>query len=296
MATASTSPSTPPSRIPLTVIGGYLGAGKTTLLNQVLTRSQDRRLGVIVNDFGDVGIDGALLGTVHDGVINLPNGCVCCTVADGLGVALDQIGRVGVEHVLIEASGVADPAVVAHWGTVPPFRQGGVVVLATAVSVRDSLDDRYVGDEVRRQLQGADLVVLTNTDRVDAAGARAASDVVANVTDAPLITAVRGDVPAMSILGIDDPRPSLDSRGHELGDLYTTSTWRSVEPVSRAVLDALLDGLGPAVVRAKGLVSLDDGSVVEVQRVGRRSDVQPSQAMIDESVLVSIELCSAEPV
>ncbi|MEM8619200.1 MAG: GTP-binding protein [Actinomycetota bacterium] len=288
--------SAPPSRVPLTVIGGYLGAGKTTLLNHVLTRASGRRLGVIVNDFGEVGIDSTLLGDVHDGVINLPNGCVCCTVADGLGVALDQVGRADVDHVLIEASGVADPAVVAHWGTVPPFRPGGVVVLAAASSIGDSVDDRYVGDEVRRQLQGADLVVLTNTDRVDAAGARAASAVIASITDAPLITAVRGDVPTTEILGIDDPRPSLDSRGPEVGGLYTTSTWRSAAPISRTALDVLLDGMGRAVVRAKGIVLLDDGSAVEVQRVGRRTDIHPSPAVIDESVLVSIAVRSDEPV
>ncbi len=78
--------------IPLTVIGGYLGAGKTTMLNHLLRHPDGRRIGVIVNDFGSLAIDASLLGDVaDDGVISLPNGCVCCTVGAGLHEALDAL-------------------------------------------------------------------------------------------------------------------------------------------------------------------------------------------------------------
>lgn len=278
------------SRIPLTVIGGYLGAGKTTLLNRVLTDAHERRFGVIVNDFGEVGIDGTLLDTVHDGVVNLPNGCVCCTVADGLAIALERIATMAIDQVLIEASGVADPSVVGHWGTVPPFRPGGVVVLASAQSIGDLVHDRFVSGEVRRQLSGADLVVLTHADLVGADELGAARDVVASVSDAPVTTAVRGDVSLSDALVIDDPRDTRDSSPREHGDQYTTATWRSAEPISRAALDELLRGFRSEVVRAKGIVRLDDGSVVEVQRVGRRTEVSPSDAVIGDSTIVSISI------
>ncbi len=278
------------SRIPLTVIGGYLGAGKTTLLNRVLTDARERRFGVIVNDFGEVGIDSALLDTVHDGVVNLPNGCVCCTVADGLAIALERVSAMAIDQVLIEASGVADPSVVGHWGTVPPFRPGGVVVLAAAPSIRDLVNDRYVAGEVRRQLSGADLIVLTHADLVDADGLAAARDVVASVSAAPVTTAVRGDVTLSDALLIDEPRNTRDSATHHHGDQYTTSTWRCTEPISRAALDERLGAFGSEVVRAKGIVRLDDGSVVEVQRVGRATEVSSSNAVIDESTIVSISI------
>ena len=82
----------PRTRIPLTVLGGYLGAGKTTVLNRLLTNPGGRRIGVVVNDFGSVGIDAEWLArTRDDGVVNLPNGCACCTLGDDLHQALGRL-------------------------------------------------------------------------------------------------------------------------------------------------------------------------------------------------------------
>jgi G3E family GTPase len=123
-------------RIPLTVIGGYLGAGKTTLVNHVLRHAEGRRIGVIVNDFGTVGVDVALLAAAseHDArpgrIISLANGCVCCTIGTGLQDALAGLLALdpAPDHIVVEVSGVADPAGAAAWATVPPFEPGGVVV------------------------------------------------------------------------------------------------------------------------------------------------------------------------
>ncbi len=100
-------------------------------------------------------------------MISLPNGCVCCTIGSGL-AGRARTRSLDLEptpdHVVVEASGVADPASAAAWATVPPFEPAGVVVLAAADSVRSLARDRYVGDEVVRQLTGADLIVVTKTD------------------------------------------------------------------------------------------------------------------------------------
>ena len=106
--------------IPLTVIGGYLGAGKTTLINRLLAGEHSRHLGVLINDFGDINIDVDLIAQ-HDGeTLALTNGCVCCSIADDLGAALESMRTKEIDHVLIEASGVAQPARVADYGLTWP--------------------------------------------------------------------------------------------------------------------------------------------------------------------------------
>ena len=134
-------------------------------------------------------------------VVNLANGCVCCTLGDDLRATLEMLRSVEppLDHIVIEASGVADPATAAAWGTVPGFAPGGVIVLAAADSVMRSARDRYVGSEVVRQLAGADLVLVTKTDLVDD---QRRSEVIAwieEVTAAP-IQAAPPDVVAVEVV------------------------------------------------------------------------------------------------
>jgi G3E family GTPase len=113
------------ARVPCTIVTGFLGAGKTTLIRHVIANAQGRRLAVIVNEFGDVGIDGEILkgcgnaACPEDNIVELANGCLCCTVADEFAPALDAIlARNGVEHIVIETSGLALPKPLVqafHW-------------------------------------------------------------------------------------------------------------------------------------------------------------------------------------
>jgi len=113
------------TRVPCTIVTGFLGAGKTTLIRHVLANAQGRRLAVIVNEFGDVGIDGELLkgcgdaACPEDNIVELANGCLCCTVADEFVPALDAIlAKDGIDHIVIETSGLALPKPLVqafHW-------------------------------------------------------------------------------------------------------------------------------------------------------------------------------------
>ena len=266
--------------IPLTVIGGYLGAGKTTLVNRLLRHPGGRRLGVVVNDFGSLAVDAELLSAAAGpgGVVSLPNGCVCCTVGAGLHEALDElVGRAEApDHIVIEVSGVADPSAAGAWGTVPPFEPAGVVVLAAADAIRRQAADRYVGADVVRQLAGADLVLVTKTDLI---GPESLPGLYAWLDDrsggAPRLEVTAGDLPADVVLGLRGSgvrSPSIDGGGHP--GRYRTWVWTSDEPIARADLHTVIDGLGD-VLRVKGVVRLADGSSTLVQVVGRRREFSP---------------------
>src|SRR4051812_41004512 len=104
--------------IPFTVIGGFLGAGKTTLLNCLLAGTTGRRFAVLVNDFGTIDIDGRLIAAHRGDTISLANGCVCCTIGDSLVETVMRLleGARRFDHIVVEASGVADPGRIADLG------------------------------------------------------------------------------------------------------------------------------------------------------------------------------------
>ena len=193
------------TRVPCTIITGFLGAGKTTLVRHVLANAQGRRLAVIVNEFGDVGIDGEILKGCGDAacpeqnIVELANGCLCCTVADEFVPALDTIlsRQPAVEHIVIETSGLALPKPLVqafHW---PAIRSrvtvDGVVAVVDGAALADgrvatdveslarqraadpSLDhDDPVEEVFQDQIACADLVVLNKRDLLDTASLKRA--------------------------------------------------------------------------------------------------------------------------
>ena len=152
---------------PVTVLTGFLGAGKTTLLNRILAERHGERIAVIINEFGDVGVDGQLVTAPPETVVELNNGCVCCTVRGDLIAALTGLvaDRRQFDRMIIETSGLADPApVIQSFVVDETLRQCFALdAIVTVVDARH-LQQQLEHDEAREQIAFADVLLLNKTD------------------------------------------------------------------------------------------------------------------------------------
>jgi G3E family GTPase len=287
--------------IPITVIGGYLGAGKTTLLNRLLREPDGRRLGVIVNDFGSIGIDAELLAAASDtGVVNLPNGCVCCSLGNDLMESLRLLRDVEFppDQIVIEASGIADPSAAAAWGTSAGFAPGGVIVLAAADSIGRQVNDRYVSSEVRCQLAGADLIISSKLDLCSPEQLQRAFDVLEE--HAPGIPIVDGSAPTDLVLGLrlgsGAEQTAANPSVEHVQASYSRWSWSGTRVAARRVAglaDAMRD-----VLRLKAVLDVD-GHHLEVHVVGGRMTVHEVRGLRAGSRAAAILLADndeAQPV
>ncbi|SEB01609.1 cobalamin biosynthesis protein CobW [Rubrimonas cliftonensis] len=223
------------AKIPVTVVTGFLGSGKTTLISHLLRNSGGRRLAVVVNEFGDVGVDGEILkgcalpDCPEDNIVELANGCICCTVADDFIPTIEALMALDPrpDHILIETSGLALPKPLLKAFDWPPIRSrvtvDGVIALADAEAVAagrfapspaaveaqrladDSLDHETPLSEVfEDQIACADIVVLTKPDLAGPEGVAKARAVIAAEAPRPLpvIEAAEGVVDPRVILGL----------------------------------------------------------------------------------------------
>jgi G3E family GTPase len=281
-----------PRRLPLLVIGGFLGAGKTTLLNRLLADDAGCRRAVLVNDFGAVNIDASLVAARSGDAIALTNGCVCCSIGGDLSGALIRVldDAARFDAVVVEASGVSDPWRIAQIGLADPgLLLDGVVVLVDAAAVLEQAADPLLADTLRRQLQGADLVVLNKTDLVDERRHEAARTWVRSAAGrVEVIDAVDARVP-MELLGGAGPTTAGDAHGHRHGNhcghdhaahdqQFETWTGRPSRPLpAQALRDALRDMPG-GVLRLKGVLATDEHAWAEIQFAGRHGSLRSAFA------------------
>jgi len=222
------------SRVPCTVVTGFLGAGKTTLIRNLLENAKGKRLALIVNEFGDVGVDGEILRSCgiescpEENIVELANGCICCTVADDFVPALDQIlaRTPKVDHIIIETSGLALPKPLVQafqWPTVKGrVTVDGVVAvvdgaaladgkvasdldaLAEQRAADDTLDhDDPVEEVFDDQVACADLIILSKNDLIDAAGAARANAALDHARPGvKVVPAANGKIDPSLLLGL----------------------------------------------------------------------------------------------
>jgi G3E family GTPase len=204
------------SRIPVTVLTGFLGGGKTTLLNHVLQQPGMRETAVIINEFGEIGLDHLLVESATEDVVLMNSGCLCCTVRGDIANTLTDLfvgrakGRVDFRRVVIETTGLADPAPVLHALITDPivvarYMVDGVVTTVDAVNGAGTLDRQ---PEAVKQAAVADRLILTKTDLAEAGKVSALEARLAALNPAaPRLRAVRGEIDPAALfgLGVFDP-------------------------------------------------------------------------------------------
>jgi cobalamin biosynthesis protein CobW len=306
--------SSPLARIPCTIVTGFLGSGKTTLIRHVLANANGRRLAVIVNEFGDVGIDGEILKGCGDAacpeenIVELANGCLCCTVADEFVPALDQIlaRQPTVEHIVIETSGLALPKPLVqafHWPAIKSrVTVDGVVAVVDGAALAEgqvsadlealsrqrqadtALDhDDPIEEVFEDQIACADLVVLNKRDLLDAAGIDRAHAAITGALPRAvrIVTVADGKVDPVALLGLgvgteDDIENRKTHHDDELDhdhddfDSFVVALPEIADPASIA---ARVAGLAEShnVLRVKGFAAVSGKPMrLLVQAVGPR--------------------------
>ena len=276
----------------MTVIGGFLGAGKTTLLNALIRQGTGRKLGVLVNDFGAINIDADLVVGVDGEMISLGGGCICCSIRDDLATSIFAMMQRddAPEHLIIEASGVSDPAAVARAIAAPQMH--GLVALDGVIVVIDA--EAYLSAGFRErmvtggQLKAADIVVLSKVDLLAPAQVEAAAAKIRRaVPRARVIPAERGQLPPALVLGVDTevvPEAGhvpvklhqAQAPEHDHAATFTTWSYTTDVPLSSKRLKRVIDALPPSVFRVKGVVQVARDRMRQAvpHVVGRRAELE----------------------
>ncbi len=274
---------------PLTIIAGFLGSGKTSLLRHIIAHNQGQRLVAIVNDFGALHIDEALIESQTASSVTMANGCVCCSLGDDLARQLATIMVEPPDHILIEASGISDPARIAAFTFLDKeLRLNNIVTMIDSLNFLRQLRDPHLVDTLMCQTNAADMFVVSKSDLVDDIAA-IENQLKENHPDTPQLVITHGVCEPSLIL---EPRmggvmpPPAHAHQH-----FFSQSWAAA-PIARAVLQRTLQSL--PLLRAKAILSDDEGAYI-LHAVGERIEISPTSQAPKGLVVIAAHECDLSP-
>lgn len=279
--------------LPVLLVTGFLGAGKTTFINRILAEASGLRIGAVVNDFGSINIDEALISERSDSVIGLANGCICCSLQGDLLRTLKLLVSrpQPLDHVVIEASGVADPHGIVQALADPELwahaRLSAVLAVADAQDLSDE-PGRTDDPLWKAQLAAADFIALVKTAGLDVAPLRSR---LGTATAAIRIETDGGPLPLEILL--DNDMESRAKGAPAVADAtarFVALEWQGDEAGHLDAFQQMIEELAPSLVRAKGLlnfVEMPDKTLL-FQMVGRRATLMPHERVVPGNRLVLI--------
>jgi len=260
--------------IPVTVLTGYLGAGKTTLLNRILSEEHGKKYAVVINEFGELGVDNDLVIDADEEVFEMNNGCICCTVRGDLVRILGSLMKKGrkFDGIIVETTGLADPAPVAQTFYMDEdvkraTRLDAIVTLVDAKNLAARLDD---SKEAASQIAFADIVVLNKMDLVDEAGAAEVERRIRAINPyAEIRRATKSDVPIEAVMGREafkldrilerEPEFLSGEDNHSHNEDIMSLSFEVDQPIDEAKFNAwigeLLQSKGADLLRTKGILA-----------------------------------------
>jgi G3E family GTPase len=279
--------------LPVTIITGFLGSGKTTLLNQILQNNHNSKVAVLVNEFGDINIDGQLLVSYDDDMVELSNGCICCTINEGLVEAVTKIlaREEKVDRLIIETTGVADPLAIILTFVGSDFRDfTHLDSVITLIDAESFTPEHFESEVALKQVAYGDILLLNKTDLVNQEQLTALETYIASIKKHPRIIQTKHaqvSLPLILDVGYTPANSYQPEKKHQehhqhehadhlANDGFVAMSFQSDRPFDVYKFQKFLNDLLPVeVFRAKGIIWFAGSKLRHIfQLCGQRNDIK----------------------